>query len=81
VADWDKYPDNDDMRAPLADRSGTTPDTKAEARGDALGCGEGRCGETRAQEGRSAAEGNAPTRRAEEDETGEVGARHGWSTT
>jgi hypothetical protein len=35
VVDRDKYRDNDDMRAPLEDRSGTKPDTKAEARGDA----------------------------------------------
>ena len=33
----DKYRDDDDMRAPLGsdDRSGTTPDTRNEARGDA----------------------------------------------
>jgi hypothetical protein len=33
----DKYRDNDDMRDPLAadERTGTDPDTKAEARGDA----------------------------------------------
>ena len=37
MADRDKYRDNDDVRAPLEgdDRSGTNPDTKAEARGDA----------------------------------------------
>jgi hypothetical protein len=35
MADRDKYRDNDDMRAPLQDRSGTDPDTKSEARGDA----------------------------------------------
>ena len=33
----DKYRDNDDVREPLSpdDRSGTSPDTKSEARGDA----------------------------------------------
>ena len=33
----DKYRDDDDMRAPLGgdDRSGTAPDTRNEARGDA----------------------------------------------
>ncbi|HEX4681478.1 MAG TPA: hypothetical protein VH277_02145 [Gemmatimonadaceae bacterium] len=33
----DKYRDNDDVRAPLesADRTGDSPDTKSEARGDA----------------------------------------------
>ena len=37
MADRDKYRDNDDMRAPLRgdDRTGTDPDSKAEARGDA----------------------------------------------
>lgn len=36
-ASRDGYRDNDDMREPLAadERSGTDPDTKAEARGDA----------------------------------------------
>jgi len=36
-ANRDKYRDNDDMRDPLPaeERSGTDPDTKAEARGDA----------------------------------------------
>lgn len=31
----DKYRDNDDVREPLRERSGTHPDTKSEARGDA----------------------------------------------
>jgi hypothetical protein len=35
MADRDKYRDNDDMRDPVEDRSGTEPDTKSEARGDA----------------------------------------------
>jgi hypothetical protein len=35
VADRDKYRDNDDVRAPLRDRSETSPDSKSEARGDA----------------------------------------------
>ena len=35
MSDRDRYRDDDDMRAPLEDRSGTKPDTKAEARGDA----------------------------------------------
>ena len=37
MTDRDRYRDDDDMRAPLADddRSGTAPDTKHEARGDA----------------------------------------------
>jgi hypothetical protein len=35
VADRDKYRDNDDVRAPLRDRSEVDPDTKSEARGDA----------------------------------------------
>ena len=36
-SDRDKYRDNDDVRNPLPpdERVGTTPDTKAEARGDA----------------------------------------------
>jgi len=35
--DRDRYRDNDDVRQPLEgdERSGTTPDTKSEARGDA----------------------------------------------
>jgi hypothetical protein len=35
MVDRDKYRDNDDMRDPVKDRSGTKPDTKSEARGDA----------------------------------------------
>jgi hypothetical protein len=37
MPDRDRYRDNDDMRAPLPDdeRSGSVPDTKNEARGDA----------------------------------------------
>ena len=35
MTDRDRYRDNDDMRAPLRDRSGTDPDSKSEARGDA----------------------------------------------
>jgi hypothetical protein len=35
VADRDRYRDNDDVRDPLEGRSGTDPDTKSEARGDA----------------------------------------------
>jgi hypothetical protein len=35
MVDRDKYRDNDDMRDPVEDRSGTKPDTKSEARGDA----------------------------------------------
>jgi hypothetical protein len=35
MSDRDKYRDNDDVRDPLDDRSGTNPDSKTEARGDA----------------------------------------------
>jgi len=35
MVDRNKYRDNDDMRDPVEDRSGTEPDTKSEARGDA----------------------------------------------
>jgi hypothetical protein len=35
VADRDKHRDNDDVRAPLRDRSEIHPDTRTEARGDA----------------------------------------------
>jgi len=37
MTDRDKYRDDDDMRAPLRDddRSGSAPDTRNEARGDA----------------------------------------------
>jgi hypothetical protein len=35
MTDRDKYRDNDDMRDMVHDRSGTDPDTRSEARGDA----------------------------------------------
>ena len=35
MSDRDKYRDNDDVRDPIRDRAGTSPDSKTEARGDA----------------------------------------------
>jgi len=35
MSDRDRYRDNDDVRDPVRDRAGTSPDSKTEARGDA----------------------------------------------